>query len=322
MLIEYFQAIYSITFGGLDDSQDLRDGLDMLDRWYDRTDFSTFTVISAEQKLNFPLKTSIGDVPFNYIWDRFDQLEDDVYRVVDYKTNRWGFRPEDLKKKTQARAYAVAAQIAYPQAKEIWVQFDLLRHDSVGTRFTRDENIATWKKLRAVAEIIISTPEGQAPYTLNGECIFCPIKASCPEILRNVAVGGIFGKTIEQLIDWRAEIGAQQKASEAAIKEIDDLLLKEAQERDLEEFETDEHRLTFSVSKQRKIDGDMVSRVIGEEMFEQYGAKRLTMADYDRLLKDPRITPAQRGQLKRLVTLNFGEPHVKVEDRGFVDDRE
>jgi hypothetical protein len=126
LLVAAYQASFMKTFGTSDmDSPEFQDGLEMIRRWHKRTEFEGFEVLSCEVKENFevpfPDKTT---VQLNYIFDRLDKTGPNSYRVVDYKSQRWALNPQDLDTKIQARIYALAVQIKYPEAEEIWVVFD------------------------------------------------------------------------------------------------------------------------------------------------------------------------------------------------------
>lgn len=324
-LLEFFKMSYMSIFGTADfDSEDYTDGVAMLKAWIKRTDFSSFTVISCEVKENFPLDTSVGPIPFNYIWDRFDQLNEGEYRVVDYKTNRWGLNPADLKKKVQARAYGVAAAIKLKgmQVDRIWVEFDMLRHDGpVGVVFTREDNAAMWRFMQRTAERIIATPEGFVEETLNQACNFCVRKANCQTLQKNILVGGIMGIADPlAAVDLRTSLEYQAKAVQRAIMELDELILARAKEADLFEFESATNTMTIGVSSRRDIDPDRAALVIGDELFKKYGGRKLTLGAVDKMLKGDELTDAQKSQLRGLIFKNHGEPRVKVAPKNVIDE--
>lgn len=322
-LLDLFKMSYMTTFGTADlETQDFEDGVEMLTKWFHRTNFENSTVISAEVKTSFPIKTSLGEIPFNYIWDRFDQIGKDEYKVVDYKTNRWGINPTDLKKKIQARAYGVAAQIAYPNAKRIWVEFDMLRHDGpVGIVFTRDDNIATWRFMVAKAQQIIDTPDDEVTESLNGECLFCVRKQSCKALLSNIAVGGVFSiQTPADMVDQRAALDFQKKAVESALKELDVQILATAKEADEWEFESDTNRMNISVYRQRAVDPEMAQMALPEDIFKKYGGSSFTIGNVDKLLKGNEIDDATKSQLRSLIYTKTGEPSVKSSAKSILED--
>lgn len=325
-LLSFYKLSYMETFNTVEASGDLYDdGVQMLERWFARQDFNGVTVISTERKDNFPIPTSAGEIPFNYIWDRFDQIGVREFKVVDYKTNRWGLNPGDLKKKIQARCYGLAAAIQLKaqglEYDKIWVEFDLLRHDPVGIVYSHEENVATWNFIKALAEKIISTPEDDAPETLNPECRFCVRKLACGALQRNIAAGGVFSVTsAAEAVDIRATLDYQAKAIQAALVELDQIILTEAKELDLLEFETDMNKLEIGVSSRRAIDSERVQMVLGPNLFDKYGSHSISMSNIDKLLKGKELSDEQKAQLKGLIFMKKGEPSVKVKSKNALED--
>lgn len=330
LLLDMFKMSYMITFNTSDIATvEFFEGVEMLKAWYQRSLTAwegEAHVISVEEKTFFPIKTSIGEIPFNYIWDRFDYMGNDEYKVVDYKTNRWGIRPEDLKKKIQARAYSVAAAIQLAKQgitpKRIWVEFDMLRHDGpVGISFSREENVAALKFFRELAQRIIDTPDSEVRETLNNECLFCVRKQSCKALLKNIAVGGIHSvSSIEEAVDLRAQLELQGKAVNAAVKELDSKIIDEARARDQVEFESDTFSLRIGMSGQRAIDAEMVEKAIGPVLFARYGGKSFTIGNVDKLLKGNELDAQQKASLRSLIYTKKGEPRVKVEAKSVMDE--
>lgn len=317
-----YRTSYMETFNTSDPTGDLYDeGLAMLEGWLKRTDWTGITVLSCEVKETFMVKTSAGEIPFNYIWDRHDDMGDGVYRVVDYKTNAWAINPGDLKKKIQARCYGLAAQIKHPDAKKIWVQFDMLRHDPVGIVYTREDNIATWKFIKELAEKIIATPEDKVRETLNPECRFCVRKQECKSLTKNIATGGVFSVTgAADAVDRRAVLEYQLKAIQSAIGELDEIILTEARATDVLEFETEQNRMSISVSSRRNVDAERVRMVIGDDLFEKYGSLGFTVGSLDKLVKGKDLTDAQKAELKGLVYMKKGEPKVNVSAKNSLEE--
>lgn len=325
LLADLYRMSYMTTFGTADcDTEAFWDGAEMLDRWAKRTNWEGITVLSCEVKENFPIPTSLGEIPFNYIWDRFDRIGEREVKVVDYKTNRWAINPGDLKKKVQARAYGVAAAIKAKslgfEVDKVWVEFDLLRHDPVGIVFSREENASCWRFLKEAAQRIIDTPDEETPETLNPECLFCLRKQTCKALTSNIASGGIFGLNLEMAVDRRAVLENQKKAITAALNELDGFIETECREKDLMEYETDLNKLSFTARVTRAVDGERVEQVVGHETFQKYGGLSITMGQYDKMMKDPAIPDEQKRQLKTLVYRNTGEIKVKTEPRSPIDD--
>lgn len=325
LLLDLYRMSYMSTFGTADtDTIEYTDGIDMLSRWWMRSAeyLSNAVILSCEVKESFPIPTSVGEIPYNYIFDRSDDLGNNEYEVIDYKSQRWAVRAEDLKKKVQVRAYGLAMQILYPDAKRIWVTLDFLRHDGgVGVVLTRDDNIASWQTFKSIAQRIIDTPETDIEERLNPECRFCVRKASCKTMFKNIAAGGIMGVgTNKELVTVRAQLEWQKQAIESSIKELDTIIMSEAKETDTLEWESDIATMAIGASWRRSADGERVERVIGEHLFRKYGSAKITVASIEKLLKGDEITEDQKKQLRPLLIKTQGEAKVNVKAKGSFDD--
>jgi len=320
LLHMFFKAAYIDHFHSQDTAtEQYMLGWEMLNRWFKEHDLDKedVQVISCEKKDNFLVPSSIGPKPFNYIWDRFDQTGPGVFRVVDYKSSAWDVKPEDLKKKIQARAYALAAAIQLKQQgiayERIWVVFHMLRFGTRGISFTHDDNVVTWNHINDSLQEIVDQDPDTVEERLNGECLFCVRKAGCTALQKNVSVGGIHSvSTIEEAIDLRAQAEWQSKGINALIRDLDKKILTEAKERDLVSAETQDTLFEVGISSQRAIDPDMAAMAIGEQLFNKYGGRKITMAVVDKLLKGNELTAEQKTQLRGLIYTKKGEPSVRV----------
>jgi len=111
---ELYEAAYWKVMA---DRERYDEGLALCMKWVERQDWTGRTVLTTEVKKYFEVPTSIGPIPFNYIMDRMDRMDDGDIEVVDYKTVMAPVQPDDLKKRIQPRAYALAAQIEHPDAQ-------------------------------------------------------------------------------------------------------------------------------------------------------------------------------------------------------------
>lgn len=324
-LLLYYQMSYMKTFGTADmEGPEYEDGLDLIKRWHKRTVFE-HPVIEVEVKKNFEVPFPNGDkIKLNYIFDRLDQPGPTKFKVVDYKSQRLGLSPQDLDAKIQARIYGLAVQIEYPEAEEIWVEFDLLRHDTIGMRFTKDDNIATWKWLKRAAQRIyefeFDPAEPRKSETLNPDCKWCVRKVTCDSVNKNAAAGGIFTLAdVADAVDRRANLKYQMDAAKQAMDEIDKIIMAEAQQLDVLEFQSGTNQLNIGVSSRRSVDADMVENVVGPTLFAKYGSKGITMKDVDGLMKSSELTEEQKKELKNLIYMKIGEPTVKVSKRSSLE---
>jgi hypothetical protein len=305
----------------VDISQDVYDdGWQMLVRWHGRTSFEGVEVLSTESKEFFTITTSSGlELPVNYIFDRLDYLGDGVYRVVDYKSQRWALNLEELRNKIQAQVYSFAARMKFPEAKEIWIELDFLRHDVVGTRFSLTEDRANFIAMLDAVDKIIDAPDDPTP-TLNSECMFCPIKVTCEVLHKHIDIGGILSLSFDELVDLRADMDYQRKGLAAAQDEVDRIIMASARAAEIMEHKTGKTKLSFTVRKVRTVDPTMVEKTVGPETFELYGGKSITMEKFKKLLADPTINPATKKALEDLVTMSYSDPRIKVEASDLTDD--
>jgi len=320
-LRSFYEVSYMETFRSGDfDAPTFEDGWKLTQVWFKRTDLSNRRVISVEEKLHFPLKTSIGEIPITYIRDRFDELSPPdengnggKYEVVDYKTIRFAPKNSELKGKIQPRIYALATQIEYPKAEQIWVTFDCLRHDPIGSvMFTRADNVRTYRALQKAAERIIAWPEDQdPPETLNSECQYCIRKLFCKTMQSNQLSQGIMAVTPDAAIQKIALVNHQLKALERVQEELSAIIVRHAEERDLTEWvQPDGSKVKLAVKGYRGIDSRMAMNVLGAEVAQKYG--KIGMAEYDALMAGDEITADQKTKLKGLMVKNYSDPSVKI----------
>jgi len=318
--VAYLNDMYRIgyvqTFGNADyDTPEFADGADLIAKWYERNKLGLYNkVLSCEVKTNFPIKTKAGVIPFTYIWDRCDQIDETTYEVVDYKTLRARVTAEQLKRKIQPRAYALAAQIQFPNAERIWVSFDMLRHDGiVGTVFTRDENAATYRYLQRAVNRIIDTDEDATEERLNEECKWCIRKTVCETLLKATEFGSVHGATPDELVERRFKVASAALALKYAQDELDKALFSIAEHDDKTEWETDDFKVEFTARKMRKADSHGISAIVGPDIAAKYG--NFTVTNLDKLLKSNDITPEQKKQVERHITASFSSPTPKITEK-------
>lgn len=321
----FYMKGYVEIFGTADfDTPEYEDGWDLCVKWHKRTDLdSVHQIVSVEQYKTFEIPTSIGPIPFNYIMDRFDILEVDeegnptVIRVVDYKTIQLPLNPEDLKKKIQAKAYAVMARIQYPKVQRIWVQFDLLRHDPVGVVFTYEDNVAAYNEIVAEAERIIATPDDEVPETLNMDCRYCVRAGQCDTLNRNIESGSILSMSIEEIAKKKLEIEFKLKGLASFVEKCDEALMKEAVARGEIDFEVGNYEVAITRSRRRDVeDQTKIAEILGPELAARHS--KFGVTDLDSLMKSGALTDEQVEQIKGLMYWKRGEPKAKVKEKSSV----
>lgn len=312
--LQLLKDIYTQEYWKLFATGDRYDeGVKMITEWWNRTDFTGRTVVSTEVKSEFLLQADGVSVPFRYIWDRCDRIdnEDGTFdiEVVDYKTIAMPVQPEDLKKRIQPKAYGLAAAIQYPDARNIWVGYDLLRYDYVATKFTREDNVATYRYLQDILRRILASDGSEEK--LNPECRWCIRALHCDTLRKHALAGGVLSITDpHQAADLRANLQYAQDALGVKIRELDEFILLHAEQEMLEEYRTENTIVKVDISNRRNIDSRMAARILGPEYMAEYG--ELRMADVDRILKDPEVPSDKKAQLKQLITRKSGAPRIKT----------
>jgi len=315
-----YEVAYQEIFQTSDITSDLfADGKDLTRKWWERTTFDDFTVLSVERKETFDIPTSAGTIPYTYIWDRCDEVEPGVIRVVDYKTGWRSISSEDMRKRIQPRSYALAAQIKWPEAKKIWIIYDMLRYEQVGTVFTREDNVSTWRYLKREAERIIATDENDPPEMLNADCGYCPISASCKALQRNVDTGGIHSLTPDQVAARKLEVEYQLKGLKVLGDLLDERLEAEAEHLDLFSWKTESGiGVEFTTRKTRKADKAAIQEIVGPVLTAKYGKFNIT--DIDRMLRAEPLTDEQRNKIKKAIFYERSEPTPKVTAPSYIED--
>jgi hypothetical protein len=342
LLITFYQMSYVQTFGTSNmETVEYKDGFDLTMKWFQRTNLSNRTVESAELKERTPIPFNhpegpthscsncdgTGDpaqgaadvrtqpgvcvIPFTSIMDRVDQIAETEWEVVDYKTVRVPISPEDLETKIQARAYALRIQIKHPEATRIKVTFDLLRHEPVSITFTRDDNIAFWNYLLAETQRIVN--ENNPVATLNPECQYCPIKATCPLMLKNLNNGGIMSLDVDGKADLLAKLQDQMKANARLAEELEEAIMLHASQTDLLEWQTADGARTVEIgltAGRRQVDAHRAAEIMGPDLFAQIGT--VTVGNLEKIIKDESLDPLMREALKTTMTKGNGNLKVYV----------
>ena len=317
LLEKFYRESYLKTFDSVEyDTPEYKDGWDLCVKWFNRTDLSGREVLSVERKLRLPVPSSVGDIPMTYIIDRLDRYEEDgkvILEVVDYKTIRAMLSPDQVRAKLQARIYDLAIRSQYKdQYDEIRVIFDLLRHDQVGVIFRREEAVETWTGIKARLERIIATDGANPPETLNSECPYCVRKTQCSALRRNIAGGGIFkiADDIGAVAKMRMEMQYQSKGLEAAIAELDGILIEKAKQEKVLRYTEDGLEVSISARKTRNIDSVAAAKILGPDVMARYG--KLNVTTVDKLIASEELTPEQVAALNRAMGFSVSAESVKV----------
>lgn len=320
MLVAYYNQHFIAIYGPDLSVPHYQEGLDMLANWYNRTvksgDLASREIISTERKEKFDLPVMIGGIRqtliFNFIMDRLDKIGPDEYEIVDYKTQQARVDASELKQKLQAKVYAMAVQIKYPEAKKIWVTFDLLRHEPVSVAFNKEENTNTWKELKNLAQMIVDTEPSDARETINAECRFCVRKATCTTLQSNIAGGGIHSITeIGQAVHLYKKLKQQQSGVTQLLGELEEFVMMYAADKEITEWDESGTPVKITQSGRRVVrDPEAAAELVGPEIMKKYGS--LGVTDIEKIIKSGEVDAETAASLKKLMVRQPGKISVNI----------
>jgi hypothetical protein len=294
------------------------DGLKILQGWFNRTgmlqDIQEGVVVSREIKHFFPVpylyEGEKGEVNFNYIIDRLDQIDDTTWRVVDYKSQRIPWSAEEMRKKLQVLLYALAVKIAHPEATKIWVQFDFLRSGTVSVLFEYDDLVDAWRLVKTLLQQVVDTDVDATPERLNENCGYCVRKLRCITLLKH-RVHGILGMSEDDLAAAYLDLKDSIKALGILKEEIENSFLVKAAAEDILDWYTEEGMLIkVTAPSRRSINRDRMSDILGKELMTKYG--RINVGDLDTLRADPALTFEQKSLLNSAIEMKQGELGISI----------
>lgn len=324
VLLDLFTKAFKEHFGPNIDCSEYKDGKQILINWFHRP--STFEqlvgsqVLSVETKKNFPIRVVKDgqriEIPFNYIFDRLDKIGDGEYRVVDYKSSKYALSSDDLRDNIQARAYAVAVATQFKDAKRIWVVFDFLRHESIGTVFTREDNVTTYRMLQEEAQKLVDFDEvNEKPQErLNSECLFCVRKAGCDTLISNMAVDGIMSLEIGDVAEKLYLAKSKLSGLKSLVNDLEKRVIMHAAEVMDDQIDTEKVRVSISSGSRRRVDQEKAAKILGTEIMSQYG-NEIRVSDLDSIFNHPDLTAGQKAAMKGAVSRVPGNPMVKVSQK-------
>lgn len=123
-----------------------------------------------------------GGVPYRSAIDRIDVEKDEdgthVY-VFDYKTNFVPFTRDEVESSEQLAIYSYVAKLLFPEAENVFVCYDMLRHGRFWHSFSDEDE-------RIILDLAVNkwyqffrTPVDDLPVELNRYCGYCNYKNDC-----------------------------------------------------------------------------------------------------------------------------------------------
>jgi putative RecB family exonuclease len=182
-----------------------------------------------------PFEIAVGRFKVIGAIDRVDRIDDHTIRVRDYKTNRIVFTRDEVADSLQLSLYHIAAQHLYPWAREIELQYDMLRHDlKLRTSRTPEQLEAARHYVIAVGEQTETAPE--YPARLNPNCPYCDHKKQCGAYADALAgkrtAVAVDMKDLESVAREREEVARIAKIAYARKSELEEVLRAHLEEQD------------------------------------------------------------------------------------------
>jgi RecB family exonuclease len=255
------------------------EGRELCLKWLARQSWTGRTVLHTEQKHTWMMPTSAGPIPFNYIMDRVDRLDSGAIEVIDYKSVSSPIPPEELKVRLQSRVYAAMAWMEHPDAPEVWVVFDLLRHDEIGVRFSAEECKETVAYVLGLAERILADDDPKE--LLGSYCRWCSRKEMCETLKAHIAEAGsgAVSTDINELVVRRVELDGAMKAIKGMLESIDLALLEALDEAQESELAVGGFVVGTGQSRRRVVDVARLVEQIGLEKLVGIADVKLTKLD-------------------------------------------
>jgi RecB family exonuclease len=188
-------------------------------------------VLAVEQ----PFEIAIGRFRVVGAIDRIDRIDDFTIRVRDYKTNRVVFTRDEVAESLQLSLYHMAAQQLFPWAREIELQYDMLRHD------LRLRTSRTPEQLEAARRYVIAFGEQtenaqEYPARPNPNCVYCDHKKQCSAYADALAgkrtTIAVDQGDLEAVAREREEVARIAKIAYARKGELEDVLRAHLEEQE------------------------------------------------------------------------------------------
>lgn len=293
------------------DNSRYAEGFALVEKWLLRQDFTGRSVLMTETKLSIEFQTSQGPVPFNFIFDRVDRLDDGSIEVIDYKSVIMPVQPGDLKERIQSRCYAMAAHALWPEATAIMVTFDLLRYEPVGIEFTIEEADEIRGYVAGLMERVIA--DETAVETLNDECRWCIRRNVCETLDKYEVVAGTMISDPVEAAELRYLLDCKKKALVAQIAEMDDVLEKYLKDNKTNTFDAGLLTVSLAPSSQRYVNVTKLAEVIGSD--EVLKMASVGIMKVDELIKNGGLSEEDRAMIRQATGKSWGNANVSVKPK-------
>ena len=167
--------------------------------------------------------------------DRVDRTGEATIRVRQYKTSRLLFSREELAENLQLSLYCLAARELWPWAKNVELQFDMLRHD-VRLRTSRTEGELDAARLYIEGLGERTEADGEFAPRPGPNCVHCDHKTQCDAYARALSgertVRALDLRDLETVAREREEVACIAKVAHARKAQLEAVLKARLEETD------------------------------------------------------------------------------------------
>jgi len=177
--------------------------------------------------------------------DLIERIEPGVYEVTDHKSGKWLFEDHDLRRDLQLGVYGWAVRELFPDAQEVRLKFNMLRHncDQRTTR-TAEECVDAVRYLVDRARQI--EVRDDHPPVLGMLCSWCGVRQHCEAYAQahqedqiDTLIGLVATDDIDALGRARATAFAISKLGEKRYKALDKIIMAKLDAMGEEKVRTD-----------------------------------------------------------------------------------
>jgi len=199
----------------------------MIKNWFSEEKFENELVASE-----YKFQTLIDDdlIIMGYI-DRVERINDEMMKVIDYKTGNQIYTYDDLKNSNQLIMYAIACYEEWGVEKVV-ICYDMVR---MNRRFEIQVSLEDFEiKKEHIKQIYKRMKDGEHEAVISDKCSYCWYKHNCAEykdflgeILKVKTIDEIFDGDFQKSIDYIIELDNKKKIIEKHITEVKSLIVSE-----------------------------------------------------------------------------------------------
>ena len=182
-------------YGGIYNYEDILEAEDIISNWLDEDRFP-YSVEGVELDLKF----NLGEYKVRAILDRLDKINDEIYRIVDYKSGNFEYKK--VTDSLQFEIYALAVFNTYKECNMIEVVYENIIYGTSVSGTVRREEMEQIQD-RIISYIKVIENDNSYEPRLTYDCVYC-----------------VFNDKCEEFNDWLTMDNKIEKSKEAVAKKF------------------------------------------------------------------------------------------------------